>query len=161
MSRQGEGMTMQEMTEKISIPCGLENLDQEQLHPKIFEIFSRQAGWRPLQNAACTTFAKEKSKARREKLHGSPTCQRQRIDTGKHSPRQPVSKAPYAPLPYRAIYSGMPKPTRMTTNLMYEVWWLMFHYGHKSWGWPLPQNKGRYNIDVSSIRRQPSIINKG
>lgn len=53
-------MTMQEMAEKISIPCGPENLDEEQLHPKIFEIFSRQAGRRPLQNAACTNFAKEK-----------------------------------------------------------------------------------------------------
>ena len=38
----------------------LENLDQEQLHPKIFEKLSRQAGLRPLQHDACTTFAKEK-----------------------------------------------------------------------------------------------------
>ena len=37
---------------------------QEQLHPKIFEIFSSQAELRPLQHDACPTFAMEKWKAR-------------------------------------------------------------------------------------------------
>jgi len=35
---------MQGKTEKFSTHRALENLDQEQLHPKIFEKFSSQSG---------------------------------------------------------------------------------------------------------------------
>lgn len=35
---------MQGMAEKFSTLQGEENLDQERLHPKIFENFSRQTG---------------------------------------------------------------------------------------------------------------------
>ena len=35
---------MQEMPDKNFNPTDAENLDQEQLHPKIFETFSWQAG---------------------------------------------------------------------------------------------------------------------
>ena len=35
---------MQEMPDKNFNPLDAENLDQEQLHPKIFETFSWQAG---------------------------------------------------------------------------------------------------------------------
>lgn len=55
---------MQEMAEKVLTHGASENLEEEQLHPKIFQTFSRQYASVPLQKDACPNFAKEKSRER-------------------------------------------------------------------------------------------------
>ena len=72
------------------------------------------------------TLQRKNLKPTRDSYMGSPTCQRQRIDTDKHF----TNKSRYSQrhilllYPYRQYTCGMPKPTRMTTNwcMRYDGW---------------------------------------
>ena len=111
-----------------------------------------------LQNAACTNFAKEKSKA----PTGEATWEVQHA-TGKELTHTNISSTSsrynkrHAPLyPVRAIYCVYLFVSRKMANGRCQRQYYRHHAtdcraGHHLW-------PGRYIIDVSSIRLQPSII---
>ena len=113
-----------------------------------------------LQNAACTNFAKEKSKA----PTGEATWEVQHA-TGKELTHTNISSTSsryikrHAPLyPVRAIYCVYLFVSRRMANGRCQRQSYHHHAtdcraGHHLW-------PGRYIIDVSSIRLQPSIIKR-